>query len=657
MRRAYLPYVIAAVVLAVAASFVALSYLAPHRGLIVLGVVATKLFHLFLFAVFWFTVYAAGRGLERLVMGRRAWPPEVAVAAGVVGTVAFTFALGATHVIYEWPFRFIVILGAATGVYFLRGELAAVPRRLRRWLDELGVASAVVLCSTAALIAPVVLVAAAPPVYWDALTYHIAVPVAYARAHGFVYLPYNVYASMPMAGGLFFLAAYLWDGLVAANACHLVISLCVLGCTYRLARRYVSQFYAALAAACVALTPVFYGGLGGAHVDHFQILFVAAALYIYLTATEELTRTLRPFVAVGVFLGSCCAVKYTGYAALVGLAAVAAVDLVRKKLNWRGVVVAGVAAAATVAPWLIKAYVERGNPVFPAAYEYFGGRDFSAEQARRVVRWQHEMGEGRRWLDYVAVPYRISVTADETYRSFAGNYLPFVLPLAALSLVLCRRTARLVAFGWVCLAAWAAGPQQLRFLGPALPAFAVGAAASLGAADGRWSRVASRVWRGLLTVATPAVALAYIAGAITIALIPPVYAFGAPFDYYVAAKQPFIHAQQFINEELPPDAKILMVFTNHTLYLQRPAVYDSFLEASALFIAAEKAQDEAGLYRVVRGWGVTHVHLYRYEYQNEVWRYYAPGARWNFYRFLDRYGVPVYEDRWNVVYELTGAER
>ena len=38
MRRAYIPYVIAVVVLAVAASFVALSYLAPHRGFIILGV-------------------------------------------------------------------------------------------------------------------------------------------------------------------------------------------------------------------------------------------------------------------------------------------------------------------------------------------------------------------------------------------------------------------------------------------------------------------------------------------------------------------------------------------------------------------------------------------------------------------------------------------
>ncbi len=66
-------------------------------------------------------------------------------------------------------------------------------------------------------------------------------------------------------------------------------------------------------------------------------------------------------------------------------------------------------AAAVLLWWLAKTYVERGNPVFPVCYDVFGGRDFTAEQARRVASRQMGMGRGRGVADYVLLPYRISV--------------------------------------------------------------------------------------------------------------------------------------------------------------------------------------------------------------------------------------------------------
>ena len=152
------------------------------------------------------------------------------------------------------------------------------------------------------------------------------------------------------------------------------------------------------------------------------------------------------------------------------------------------------------------------------------------------------------------------------------------------------------------------------------------------------------------------VSIPFFAGALLGATANFTYLFAPDRDGFLRSRVGFFAAQEFINEELPPDAKILMVFTNHTLYLERDAAYDSFLEASALLLAAEKAKDGAELYALAREWGCGYVHIY-HSFEPEVWPYYAPRARDVFYDFVRRYGVLIYQDRLNEVYEIAGGER
>jgi len=651
MRANVKAALLAAAAVAVAGLFIYLELHAPRRGTIPLGVIFLKFWHLALFGFFWFAVYAAGRGLGRLLFGRKMEPPELAVALGAAATVVLAFALCAVHLAYGWLVKALVVGVAAAGVFSLRRELAAAPARAKRWLEELDVPTAALATVLGVFILPVALLAAEPPFYWDVLTYHLAVPQAYAQAHAFVYLPYNVYASMPLGGSLFYLVPLLWDGLIAAGACHLVVTLVAAALTYRLARRWLEPFYAAIAAAFLILTPIVFSCIAAAHADHFQIMWTVAALVAYFGGDDERATSWRRAAAVGVFLGAALAVKYTALAVAAGFVPIWIYDLARRRTRVREVLITAGVAAALVVPWLVKAYVERGNPVFPMFYGLFGGRDFTAEQAQRLMAWQGGIGEGRGFLDYLLLPYRISVEADSEYGKFMGLYLPFLLPLAALGAALWRRAGRVMAFGWVHLLAWGFGSQQLRFLGSAVPAFGVAAAGALAATD-RWTRPGARVvWRLLLVAALAAACFPYVDGVILSSFAGHAYFVGMKWDDYLALKCGFYPAEHFINDQLPPDAKVLLVFTNHTLYLKRAAIYDSFMEASALLLAAEKARDGDDLYRTVKAWGATHVHIYR-NYENQTWPYYTPHARDVFYDFINRHGVLLYEDRLNAVYEL-----
>lgn len=652
MRKYFWPVVVAVA----AGAFLVLNAVVPHIYRNMVGALLPKLWHLVLFGAMWLAAYFAGKGVLKLLRYPPQIPPELAIAAGVIVFSLAAFGLAAVHLAYGFVVKAVVIAVLALGFYPWVRRLRAAPTRARRWLAELEPGPAAWIFCAGLLAFPLVLAAAQPPLYWDALTYHLAVPHKYALAHGIVYLPYNTYSSMPLGATMFYLWGMLWDGLTCANASYLAASLVVVALVYRLARFWLSQFYAAAAGFLVLFSPVFFVVMPGAHVDHFLMLYVVAALYAYFLPRPAGDATPpRRALAVGIFLGAVLAVKYTSIYVLGAFAPIFVYDLVRRRLRWRDAAVILAVAFAFVAPWLVKAYVERGNPVFPLFYDVLGGRDFSQVQAEHLVAWQHGMGSGRNWYDYLLLPYRISVRADFDYEYFAGLYLPYLLPLALVAAPAFRRAGRLVAFAWAFVACWSLGPQQLRFLDGGLAAIAVAASGSLAAAEAALGGVARAVWRAGIVVLIIFTALAYNIGGIFHTLEGFDYLAGESREQFLETKCGFYLAQKYLNEKTPPDAKVLMIFTNHTLYLEREAVYDSFFEASAFLLAAENGADAAALYELARGWGITHVHIFHL-FEKKAWPSYSKHTKNAFYEFLEKYTRPVYRDPLNDVYELSPAE-
>ncbi|HUU56918.1 MAG TPA: glycosyltransferase family 39 protein [bacterium] len=640
----------------VVAASLALNAAAPHIYSNLVVSFAAKLWHLLLFGALWLAAYFAGRALLRRIGYRGELPPELSAGAGVVLFSLAAFGLAAAHVAYGAVVKVIVAAVLAAGLYPWVRRLAADAGRFRRWFAELEPGPAAWIFFGALLAFPLALAAAEPPLYWDALTYHLAVPHEYAAAHGFVYLPYNTYSSMPMGATMFYLWGMLWDGLTCANASYLAVSLLAVAVVYRLARFWLPQFYAAAAGALVFFTPVFFIVMPGAHVDHYAMLYAGAALFFYFApgAGDDADLRRRRW-AVGIFLGATLAIKYTSVYVLGAFLPVFVYDLARRRLRWRDAAVVLAVAFAFVVPWLVKAYAERGNPVFPLLYGVFGGRDFSPEQARRLIAWQHNIGAGRAWYDYLLLPYRISVGADFDYRDFAGVYLPFLIPLAALGVFLFRRAGRLAAFAWGFVACWSLGPQQLRFLDAGLGALAVGAAGALAAGEKTFGRRGRAAWRFGVVAVVIFAALAYNVGGLMDTLEGFDYLAGRDREQFLAERCGFYMAQRFINEKTAADAKILMVFTNHTLYLERDAVYDSFFEASAFLLAAEDGADAAGLYDLARRGGITHVHIF-HMFEEKAWPNYESSTKNTFYEFVNTYGTRVYGDPLNDIYELVPVE-
>ncbi len=594
--------------------------------------------HVFLFAALSWAAYFIGALITRGVFRQRERYWEVDLAVGWVAFGAGAFILVATGLLYAWVVRVIVLalltLSAPTLWRLARGAGDYVESSWRRFSPAVVLLVAAVVPFAASIASG----AGHPPFEWDVLVYHLYIPKLFLANHGFVYAPRLAYVSMPLGAEMMFTWAYAWDGVgVAAAVAPLVNALMVVA-VWRLARRYLDNFWATLAAVITLFTPSFGNAFSAAFSDFILAAYALLALAIYL-------RGFKGFgdAALGGFLlGVALSVKYTGLHALAGFSALLIFDLARRRL---GVKYAGtflLAALATVLPWLIKAYLERGNPFFPAFYGVFGGRDLSPEAAAGIVRSMRAIGMGRGWLDYLLLPYRVSVAGGD-YQHFGGNLWPFSFLAVPLALAWFRRW-RLILFSVFNFASWAlVGSQQLRFLGAAVGTFAVLNAGVFAAAAGAFRGAGRKI--AAATVAGAVVVGGYF---ISFGYLPDCWR--GFVNYQEGRAEGFLSrwatcygADKFVNENLPRDAVVLQVFDGCQLYLERRAISDPFLDASEIIYAVGERRAPAEVAALVKGLGATHVMINK-EAAAYFWRCYKSGTRALWAAYLERYTTVLYDD-------------
>lgn len=629
-----------------AAAFAFFYYQTDHRqGLIAL---TSHAIHFILFIALAWAAFFVGRTVSRYIFRRCQFFWEVDVALGLAAFGTAAFILAATHLLYEWVARAAVLACVAFSAALLWRSARGARDFLRRSITGAS-AGVVALGTVSALFALTLLIRVGlPPVEWDVLVYHLYLPKVFAEAHRFVYLPRLVYSSMPLGAEMMFTWAYLWDGLGAAAAVAPLINILMVVATWRLARRYLDNLWAAAAAFLLLFTPSFAAAVGTAYVDFVVGAFVVMALVVYLNGF----RRYADAALGGVLLGAALAVKYTGAYALVALAPVICLDIVKRRLPLRYAAVFLLTAFAVVSPWLVKAFVERGNPVFPALYGVFGGRDLSAEAAAAIVPALRRIGMGRGVIDYILLPYRVSVMGGSGYGRFAGSLWPFSFLMVPLALIWFRRW-RLLLFTVLYFAAWAyLMSQQLRFLSAVYATLAVLTAGVFAAAADVFKGAARAAGRFVV------IGLAAVLGCLL--NVPNILAGLEGLRYYETAgaekylrdRAPCYAADKFVNETLPENAVVLMMFDDCLLYLERRAIYDSFMDASQTIYDIQKLNTPAEVAAYVEGLGATHVMVYRVG-ASYFWNYYERSTRRLWESYAARYTTVIYDDGY---YEIRAVE-
>ena len=292
-----------------------------------------------------------------------------------------------------------------------------------------------------------------PPTAWDALVYHLQGPRLYVESHRLLAVPENFYLNWPAQFEMLFVWGLLLKGDILAQLFHWAAWLLTTALLYALARRTVDRRGAQWAVALWASVPLVSGSAGWAYIDLGLTALVLAAVYTLLRWTEsEIDRRRSPsggwLTLSAIFAGLAIATKYTAVTWLAGLLLLLVYHAWRHQHHTAGWIALhtisySAVAGLMAAPWLVKSSVMTGNPFYPLL---FGGAQWNP--TREAWLTLSSQGYSRNLLDYLALPWLVTVLGVDGSAAFDATVGPLLLSLAPLALLF-RQRPRAVNYAWV----------------------------------------------------------------------------------------------------------------------------------------------------------------------------------------------------------------
>jgi hypothetical protein len=340
-----------------------------------------------------------------------------------------------------------LLAGASLGLsaYLLWGELVAGLLLLRKpllaWLrlwsgvkvllNGLTFMERFLAASAILMLAMAFVISLSPPLAFDALVYHLALPRLYLQAGRIVYVPQIMFWGMPQTGEML----YTWGmGLAGEQTAALIgwgFGLLTLVGLAGVLQAYVSRRVAWVAVASLIAGYTLAISLSWAYIDWLMGLWG----FCFFTSLLQwrFSRSYRSLFATGAFAGFAFATKYTGgLLALISIF-VLAWDAFRKRLDgskkenqlpifMRRLLVFSGAAAMVALPWLLKNWIATGNPFYPLIFPA------GAMDAVRLRLYQSVIPWGG-WQDALLLPLRATYWGVEGANGYGASIGPLLLGL------------------------------------------------------------------------------------------------------------------------------------------------------------------------------------------------------------------------------------
>ncbi len=560
----------------------------------------------------------AERGLAALVFG------HALLGLGIL-------ALGLLGYLRWWALAHLLLLSALAGLRSLDECLSAAARlvvtagraliRSPYRLAFIALAVIIVLQLLAAL-------APAAPSDWDATSEHLAEAKQYARDGRVHPLWYDHHSQFPATLQMFYALAHVFGVPGAAKLFHWGFGLMALGAVALVGRKLLAPAAGAYGALVLATTPVFSRLMGVGYVDLPPIACGILAVHFF-------ARWLRDDQAQCLWLSALMAGAGAGFKmqGLALLGVLIAGVVIARRARFEGLRLAAISAGialAACAPWYVKTWVLTGNPVYPFAYDLFGGRYWSAENAAQYRYSQRAFGHGE------LPPYRHFRTLPPLQRAFAGPRQPVNMLLAPIYvtleptaytdaltplgvfatdsigplwlallplLALFRRPPPVRWMLWILLALglwWVWSMQYARYLMATLALVAPAAGWVVVEAERSTEllRVVVRWALALWTAVAIALMALYVAPQVPAAL-------GLVDTHTYLSGSPLYEMSEFINETTPPDAKIALYGEPRGYYLDRDYLWAD--PGHSGLIRYQEISDADDLVAEWRRLGVTHV--------------------------------------------------
>lgn len=293
-----------------------------------------------------------------------------------LGVIAYlVYALGLAGFLYN---KVLLLLLAVLAIFSFR-EIIFIKENSLRLLGSFNIRKLSLSSKTfIALIFSVVLFtfidALSPHIGNDSLAYRLAQVQIFAESHKVFYIPYTRESLWPYLTEMLFTLALVIKSDIFAKLIAWSIGLSGAFLVYIFSRKFFSKEAGALSALIFLITPVVFTQMSYTYTDLTIAVYCFASVFCVLNYFHN--KNIKWCALAGVFCGFVLSMKYTALLILPALGLVFIYQFIvepkARKNIIKGALVFSALAVLFSFLWYLRAYLIKGNPVYPFFARYFG---------------------------------------------------------------------------------------------------------------------------------------------------------------------------------------------------------------------------------------------------------------------------------------------
>jgi hypothetical protein len=568
-------------------------------------------------------------------------------------------------------------------------------------------------CTLFLFVISALLLSAVPPVSRDALTHHLAVPKLWLRSGSMSEIPTVVFSYYPMNLDLLYLIPLYFGNDILPKYIHFAFALLTAGLIFVfLKERTARTLYGLLGALLFLSLPVILKLSITVYVDLGLVFFSTAALLYVLKWAASGYRT-RHLLIASLFCGLALGTKYNGLISFFLITCFIPFLYLRThlKLDTAGNLSADrnrphknagaspslralYAAALFVSisllvfsPWMIRNLRWTGNPIYPLYKKAFNALQPAFTEAKPMAEFADDqkfqpagsqLGHfalrkkvlNETFVELITTPVRIFFQGqDDNPKYFDGQLNPYLFLLPFLAFVRFKRLSErqkrenlaFLSFSILFLLyTFFKIDMRIRYIAPIIPPLVILSVIGLYQTDiwirHKWTGAGRRVGFGLVVVVVMGLL------SLNAHYLIKQFRYVDPISYlsgqvgrndYIKKYRKEYPAIQFVNNHLPPDARLLAVYLgNRIYYSDREMVCDDpFMKKSIAMASSADALAE-----IIRLGGFSHM-LIRFDFfKYFIFDYLNNEKRIMFKRFLETRTKRLFTEGVYNVYEIADAQ-
>ena len=477
----------------------------------------------------------------------------------------------------------------------------------------------------AAIIGAVIILSWVPPVSRDALTHHLAVPKLYLKHGSICEIPSIAFSYYPMNLDLLYIIPLYFGNDIVPKFIHFMFALLTAWLIYGYLAKRLDTMWALFGAIFFLSLPIIVKLSITVYVDLGLIFFSTASLISLLKWIESQFQV-KFLILSGICCGMALGTKYNGLIVFFLLTVIVPFIYIgqtnkataeEKAINKDGSIknqfkaigfgtVFFLVALVVYSPWMIRNYVWKGNPIYPLYHNLINpkrsisvdtlednskARGSNAEPQQTSIKkstpWRsfavRKVIYGEAWWEIALIPVRIFFQGrDDNPKYFDGKLSPFLflLPFFAFfqlrtNLPILRTEKKIFVLFTILyvLYALSQADMRIRYIAPIIPPLVI--LSVFGLYQLKSGRILAEpglpkgLWVGSVFI------IALVMLGLNADYIRKQFNIVSPFSYlsgrinrdaYIAKYRPEYTTIQFVNRNLPNNAKVLALFLGNRLY-------------------------------------------------------------------------------------------